>query len=133
MQTQVIKSPLDEKILNPLLACSGLTAEDQQTVREALSRIIISEILLKIIQTLPKEKLENIEREFREKSPKQRLKILQDVVKNSPEAQKAVKEYTEKDLWDFSEKILNAFLEKATPEQRKKFFTLAGQVKLEKK
>ncbi len=116
---------LDEKILNPLLVSSGLTSEDQKVVRRVLTKIILTEVMVKALQALPKEKVEKVKQNVEGKSPEEQFKLLQEAIKDSPKAQKAIRDYFKKDLLDFIKKLLNTFLEKATSEQKEKFFTLS--------
>jgi len=47
-------------------------------------------------------------------------------IKNNKEAREAVLAYLKKDLPEFIEKMVSAFLSKATPEQKKKFFSFSA-------
>jgi len=118
-------SLLDEKILNPLIQSMGLSDQDQIALRKELTRIITAEALLKL-SLLPKQKIEELKENFNSESPFQnKLNFLQEIIKNYPEVQKAITKYFEEELPVFIKKMLTAFLEKATEEQKNKFFRLS--------
>jgi len=114
---------LDTVILNPLIDSMHLEEQDKIAFKKVIASLIIKELLLKVIQVLPESITQKMEAEFNNlDTAEAKLKYLQDVIQNQPQAQNEIKNYLEKDLPDFIEKLLHVFLEKATPQQRQEFF-----------
>ena len=120
--------PLYERILDPLIQVSGMSAEDAQVFKKELTKVIITEAILKALGALREEEKEKVvERLKKTLSDQEKLAILQEEIKDSPEAKKALQSYLEEELPRFIKELAITFVEKTTPEKRRKFLELLSQ------
>ena len=116
-----------QHILDSLLKAMELGEEDEKVVRQTIINTLVAELSVKISKSVPESDMEEFSQRAKEVGSNQEKlgELLQEMVDKYPEIEKAIKNYMENDYPDHVKELVFTYLDKATPEQRKKFFKLA--------
>lgn len=117
------------KILEPLLSVAEFEEEDKTVVKEQFYKVIFFKLMAKIIGNLSSQEASILNDKLEKASSnEERLNFFEEEAQRSENIQGAIQEFLLKDLSEIINKLLRAFSEKATPEQKIKFETALAAV-----